>query len=169
MEFPYFSSSFPLWSRRHEANGNLYGESGSHNKRKFGQINARRFPLGSPQSEATTGSYKRLLVAFSGALRRDKLDGSESWHLSGSAPNLLRNLGSRPSFAFCDSGDSLLLQLQLQLQQPGLVASSTTKTGTRPLRYSIDMVSIICTCHLSVQDGNTQVCIIVNGCYRIAT
>jgi hypothetical protein len=55
---------------------------------------------------ASSGATQRLrpLVAFSCALRRYKLDGSESWPSSSSAPNLLRNLGSRPSFAFCDSG-----------------------------------------------------------------
>ena len=62
-------------------------------------IEPQSFPLGSPQAGATTGSYKRRLVAFSCALRRDKVDGSESWARFGSAPNLLRNLGSRPCFA----------------------------------------------------------------------
>ena len=48
-----------------------------------------------------------LLVAFSCALRRDKLDGSESWASSGSTPNLLRSSGSRPWTAFaCWGGTS---------------------------------------------------------------
>ena len=66
---------------------------------------------------ASSGATQRLrpLVAFSCALRRDKLDGSGSGPSSGSAPNLLRNLGSRPSFALCDSG--------------GLAASSTSTSA----------------------------------------
>ncbi len=77
-----------------------------------------------------------LLVAFSCALRRDKLDGSESWPSSSNAPNLCEIWARGPVSLFVTARDSLLLQLQLQLQlklklklklkQPGLVASSTT-------------------------------------------
>jgi len=42
-----------------------------------------------------------FLVAFSCVLRRDKLDGSESWSRFGSTPNLLRSLGTRPLGRVC--------------------------------------------------------------------
>ena len=43
-------------------------------------------------------------VAFSCALRRDKLDEGESWPRFGSTPNLLRSSGSRPWTAFASGG-----------------------------------------------------------------
>jgi hypothetical protein len=71
---------------------------------------------------ASSDATQRLrpLVAFSCALCRDKLDGSGSGPGAGSTPNLLRNMGSRPSFALCKGGPRPLPK------QPGLVASSTT-------------------------------------------
>ncbi len=62
-----------------------------------------------------------LSVAFSCALRRDKLDGSERWPSSGSTPNLLRSSGSRPWTAFCIWG-------ALRGSAPNLLRNS----GTRP-------------------------------------
>ncbi len=47
------------------------------------------------------GSVCVVLVAFSCVLRRDKLDGSESWSRFGSTPNLLRSLGTRPLGRVC--------------------------------------------------------------------
>jgi hypothetical protein len=49
-----------------------------------------------------------LLVAFSCALRRDELDGSESGARFDSSPNRLRSSGSRPCFAFLCNRASLL-------------------------------------------------------------
>ena len=94
-------------------------------------------------------------VAFSCALRRDKLDGSESWDRFGSTPNLLRSSGSRPWTAFAGGGArwGLAHQTFCEIRARGPVSLFCEWGSGRPAAFA-SFVAFSCALRRDKLDGS---------------